>query len=35
MYRDGVAQSDVESPFPVTDSPQVQDLQYVVAGGLR
>jgi hypothetical protein len=35
LYRDNAYQVVVASPFPVTDRPYVQDLQYVAAGGLR
>jgi hypothetical protein len=35
LYRDNAYQLVVVSPYAVTNSPYVQDLQYVVAGGLR
>jgi hypothetical protein len=35
MERDGVWQSIVQSPYAVTNTPYIQDLQYNIAGGLR
>jgi hypothetical protein len=35
MSRNGVVQNTVVSPYTVTDTPYLQDLQYHVAGGLR
>jgi hypothetical protein len=35
LYRSNVDQVVVQSPYQVTNTPYVQDLQYVVAGGLR
>ncbi|MCG5431657.1 hypothetical protein LV457_05040 [Mycobacterium sp. MYCO198283] len=35
MWRDGRQVTAVQSPYEVVDAPYVQDLQYVVAGGLR
>jgi hypothetical protein len=35
LYRDNAYQVVVVSPNAVTNTPYVQDLQYVVAGGLR
>lgn len=35
LKRDGAEQVVVRSPFEVTETPHVQDLQYVVTGGLR
>ncbi|MDT5008699.1 MAG: hypothetical protein QOH57_316 [Mycobacterium sp.] len=35
LSRDNVATVTVTSPFEVTDTPFVQDLQYVAGGGLR
>ena len=35
MERNGVAQTTVVSPYTVTNTPYVQDLQYHIAGGLR
>lgn len=35
LYYDNAYQVVVQSPSPVTNTPYVQDLQYVVAGGLR
>lgn len=35
IWRDNHPQSTAHSSMPITDTPYVQDLQYVVAGGLR
>jgi Glycosyl hydrolase family 71 len=35
LYRDNAYQVLVVSPYAVTNTPYVQDLQYTVAGGLR
>lgn len=35
MYRDGDEVASAHASLPVTDSPYVQDFQYVLAGGLR
>jgi hypothetical protein len=35
MERDGVWQSIVQSPYTVTNTPYIQDLQYNIAGGPR
>jgi Glycosyl hydrolase family 71 len=35
LERDGVMQTMVQSPYTVTNTPEVQDLQYHIAGGLR
>jgi hypothetical protein len=35
MVRNGVTQQTVVSPYTVTNTPYIQDLQYNVAGGLR
>lgn len=35
LFRDGGLKAAASSPFRVTEKPYVQDLQYVVAGGLR
>lgn len=34
LERDGVMQTMVQSPYTVTNTPEVQDLQYHIAGGL-
>ena len=35
MVRDGVTRATVQSPYGVTNTPYIQDLQYNIAGGLR
>ena len=35
MVRNGVTQAIVQSPYSVTNTPYIQDLQYNIAGGLR
>lgn len=35
LERDGVIETLVQSPFAVTDSPYIQDLDYHMTGGLR
>jgi hypothetical protein len=35
MQRNGVSTTTVASPYTMTATPAVQDLQYHIAGGLR